>query len=100
MGEEGGFAHHGFTHRPDVVEGRCTTLIVEERSGLGPAILGAIAEREEGFGAAMLLAGPGNGHHILGNEKLAAGSRWFGKGAVGTGVAAQRRERDEHLARR
>ena len=88
----------------DVVERRGEAVLVEPRAGLGPAVFGAVAEGEQRLLAAERRALPRDGEHLLGRherrlvqlEQLRGG---VDEDAVVAAVAAQRRERDEHLAR-
>ena len=62
------------------------------------ALLGGLAEGEQRLPAAGRPPGPGHGQHLVELEvgRVEAG-RGLGEGAVAAAVAAQHRQRDEHL---
>ena len=108
-------AHLGFVIRPglacgnkDVSATRATSRprsrsswrdhAVEERPGLGPAVLGAVAEGEQRLGAAGFVPRPGHGHHLIRLEVDATRAGRLGEGAVGAAIPAEGGERDEDLA--
>src|SRR5699024_10292653 len=90
-------------HRPHVVERRVEASGFEPVAGLGPALLRAVPEGEQGFLAARLRAAAAELHHLIGLEEhaLARGAELPRNGderAVVAPVAAQPGEWDEDLA--
>ena len=79
-------------------EGRGHALPGQELTGLGPAFLRTIAEREQRLSAVVALAEPGDGHHVVRLEILTSRAGRLGERAIRTCVVAQRRQRDEHFA--
>lgn len=89
-------------HGPDVGEGVVVPVGVEPFAGLGPAVLGPVAEGEQGFLAAECGALAGDLHHLVGREvhavALAAQLAGDGdEGAVVAAVPAEPGQRDEDL---
>ena len=88
----------------DVVERRREAVLVEPGARLGPAILGPVAEREQGLLAAERLALPRDRQHLLFAHvrRLALRQQLTGgvdEHAVVAAIAAQGRQGQEHLAR-
>ena len=73
-------------------------MLGQPPAGRGIALLGALAQREQGLVAAGPGSGPGDVQHLLGRQegRLQSG-RGLGEGAVVTTVTAQLGEGDEDL---
>ncbi len=104
VGQQPGLLEHPHRHRAHVGERGVVAALVEPRAGLGPAVLGAVPEGEQRLEAAQLRALAGDGQDLVGGEVR----RLPGPGqvprraherAVVAAVAAQPRDRDEHLGR-
>ena len=98
VGEQAGLVQHQAAHGDEVVDGRRVAVLVQPLACGGVALLGPLAEGEEGLVAARLGAGPGDGEHLVGRQVggLDPG-RGGGEGAVAATVAAQPGEGDEDL---
>ena len=84
---------------PDVGQRVVVAALVEPLPGLGPAVLGPVAEGEQGLLAARRGAVAGDLQHLLHLEEGRRHPVGHGdEGAVVAAVAAQPGERDEHLA--
>ena len=102
VGQQPGLLEHPHRHRADVGERGVVALRVEPLPGLGPAVLGPVAEGEQRLEAAQLGALAGDLEDLVGGEErlaaLAGGlARGLDERAVVAPVAAQLGDRDEHL---
>ena len=100
VGEQAGLVAHEAAHRHEVVDGRRVAVGGQPLLRHRIAILGALAQGEEGFVATRARTAPSDGQHLVGGEvrRLEASGR-LGERAVAALVATQHRERDEHLRR-
>ena len=100
VGQEPGLRQHQPGHGHQVVDRRPVAGGVEPVPGHRVAVLGSLAEGEEGLVAAGGGARPGDGQHLVGREegRLHPGRR-LGEGAVPAPVPAQPGEGDEDLGR-
>ena len=100
MGEEAGLLQDEATHVDEVVDGGSETVVRQPLLCDWVAQLGTFTQGEEGLVAPGLLAGAGNGQHLVGGEVRGgeAGGR-LGEGAVAAAVAAEHGEGDEDLGR-
>ena len=98
VGQEAGLLQHPDRHRAEVSERGVIAVGIEPLAGSGPAVLGLVAEGEEGFLAAELGALPGDRDDLVrrevGGGQPAGGG---GEGAVVAAVSAQPGQRDEDL---
>ena len=104
VAEQAGLGRDRLRHVGDVLQRRGVAVAVEPVSGLGPAFLGTVAEREERLLAPDCAALPRDGEHLLarhvdGFVLLEQLPRRIYEDAVVAPVTAQGRERDEHLPR-
>ena len=100
MRQQPGLREHGAGAVGEVLERRGVAQGAELAPGDVVAQLRLVAEREEGFAAARCGAGPGDLEHLVEREVRALASpRRTGERAVAANVAAERRQRDEHLRR-
>ena len=102
--QQPGLLEHADRHRADVGQRGVVALLVEPLPGLGPAVLGPVAEGEQRLQAAQLAALPGDVEDLVGGEvRRLAGplqvARGGDEGAVVAPVPAQAGDRDEHLGR-
>src|SRR3546814_987037 len=65
VGEQAGLVEHQLAHRGEVLDRRGVAVLGQPLGGDRVAVLRALAEGEEGFVAAGLGAGPGDGQHLL-----------------------------------
>src|SRR3546814_12190208 len=90
VGEQAGLVEHQLAHRGEVLDRRGVAVLGQPLGGDRVAVLRALAEGEEGFVAAGLCAGPGDGPHLpraeVGRLEACLG---LGEGAVSTTVAAE-----------
>ena len=100
VGEEPGLLEHRRARGHEVVDGRRVAVGGEPVGGHRVAVLGRLAEREERFVAADRGAPARDVEHVVDREvrSLEVCGR-LGERAVTAAVAAQHRERDEHLRR-
>ena len=100
MRQQARFFEHHCGHGAQIIERRGVTEFVECGAGTRIAQLGLVTEREQRLGAAGRLTLAYDREHVLRPhvDGLIAARR-PGKRAVVAGVAAQMRERNEHLAR-
>ena len=102
--QQAGLLEHPDRHRAHVVQRRVVAALVEPLPRLGPARLGPVAEGEKCFLATEFGTATGDVEDLVGlhvhADALGAQLAGHGdEGAVVAGVAAQMRDRDEHLAR-
>ena len=100
VGQQAGLLDHGPARRLQVVDGGGVAVVVQPLAGHRVAVLGCLAQGEEGLVAAGGPAGPGDVEHLVDREvgRLQPG-RGLGEGAVAAAVAAQHGQGDEHLGR-
>ncbi len=104
VGEHPGLCRDQPGHVGDVGERRCVAVLVEPRARLRPAVFGPVAEREQRLLAPECRALPRDLQHLFGAhvhrllllQQLTGG---VDEHAVVAAVAAQGRQRHEHLAR-
>ncbi len=101
--QQAGLLQHPDGHRPHVRQGVVVAVRVEPLAGLRPAVLGAVAEREQGFLAAEFGAAAGDLQHLVRGQVqavavLAELAGHGDEGAVVAAVPAEPGQRDEHLA--
>ncbi len=91
---------HPLRHRGHVVDGVRVAVCGQPFRGDGVTVFGRLAQREQRLEAAERGTLGGQLDHVVGVEirRLEPGGR-LGKGAIAAPVAAQHRERDEHLRR-
>ena len=98
--QEAGFPQHQGGRRPHVIERRGMAERRERRARRRVTEFRLVAEREQRFGAAGGGAGAGNAENLFGRHiGRCAAARRLREGAVVATVAAEMRERNEHLAR-
>ena len=101
VGEQAGLVEHRRGGGDQVVDGGRVPARGEPRGGVGVAVLGRLAQGEERLVAAELGAAARDGEHVVELEVGRHEVRGrLGEGAVPALVAAQHRERDEHLRAR
>ena len=100
VGEQAGLLDDEAAHGGEVVHRRGVALRGQPFPGHGVAVLGPLAQGEEGLVAAGGLPGLGDGQHLLG-EEVGGGDagRRLGEGAVAAAVPAQHGQGDEDLGR-
>ncbi len=100
VGEQAGLLQDEAAHGGEVVHRRGVALCRQPVPGHGVALLGLLAQGEEGLVAARGLPGLGDGQHLLG-EQVGGGDagRRLGEGAVAAAVPAQHGQGDEDLGR-
>ncbi len=98
--QQPGALEDGDRRRADVGQRRVVAAFVQPRLGLGPALLGAVAEGEQRLLAAQRGALGGDRDDLLDVEERRRNPPGDGRErAVVAAVAAQAGQRDEHLAR-
>ena len=89
-GSRRGLAQHEFAHGFEIVQRRLVAEMAERLAHLGEEQFGLVAEAEEGFGAAELLAGAGDLEDFVGSHGVRAGVAGIAaEGAVSAIVAAE-----------
>ncbi len=98
--QQAGLVEHTLGDRGEVLDGRAVALRPEPLGGLRIARLGRLAEREQRLEAPERGAARGQLQHVVGRQVggVQPGRR-LGERAVSAPIAAQHRERDEHLGR-
>ncbi len=100
MREEPGLLQHRRARGDQVVDGGCVAVSGEPLCGDGVAVLRRLAECEQGFVAPQCRALAGDGENLVERQVRALEvRRRLGERAVTATVAAEHRERDEHLRR-
>ena len=100
MRQQAGLFQHADRHGPHVGQGVVVAARVQPLPRLVPAVLGAVAQREQGFLAAQRGALTGDGQHLAGLQVGAVQAvRDRRERAVPAAVAAQPGQRDEDLPR-
>ncbi len=91
---------HADRYRAQVLEGGREPALGEPVPRFGVPILGSVAEGEQRFLATRVAAPLGDRHDLVGREvRMVELGRRLREGAIVTVVAAEHRERHEHLAR-
>ena len=100
VGEQAGLLQDEAAHGDEVFHRRGVAVRGQPFLCHGVALLGLLAQGEEGLVAACRLPGLGDGQDLLGQEVGGGdtGGR-LGEGAVAAAVPAQHRQRDEDLGR-
>ena len=97
---EGGLAEHQGGHLAQVGEGAPVAAPREPRAGFREPLLGPFAQGEQRLPAPQPLARFRDGEHLFrGQVQVWIGAGVRSKGAVAADIAAQPRQRDEHLGR-
>ena len=100
MGEQPGLVEHQLAHRGQVVDRRRVAVLVEPRPRDRIPVLRPLAEREQRLMTSGRRATPRDAQDLLGREvRRGQPGRRLRERAVPALVAAQHRERDEHLRR-
>ena len=100
VGEQADLVQHELGHGREVGDGGVVTVLGQPATSGVVALLGALAEGEQGLVAAGLGPGPGDRQHLIGFEvRRVEPGGWLGEGAIAALVATQHGERDEDLRR-
>ena len=100
VGQQACLRQHQPAHGHQVVDRRLVAGGVEPVPGHRVAVLGGLAQGEQGFEAAGGRARPGDGQHLVGRQEgRRHPGRRLGEGAVAAPVPAQVRQWDEDLGR-
>src|SRR5919106_131800 len=100
VGEEAGLLDDTDGRRSNVVERGAVSPLLEPSTSHRVPVLGTVAQREQRLLASGAPPRFGDRHHFLQREERALQPRRrLGERAVVTHVAAQHRQRDEHLPR-
>ena len=98
--QEAGLVEHQLRHRVQVVHRAVVALLAQPVAGHGVALLGTFSQGEQGFVATHASPVAGDAQHLFRREiGRPETSRRLSERAVPALVAAQHRQRDEHLRR-
>ncbi len=98
--QQPGFAQHQFAHGFEIMQGAAIAELAQGFAHLGKQRLRTVAQREQRFRAAQLLARLRHGENFVGRHGVRAGLAGIAAvGAVSAVIAAQICQRDENLAR-
>ncbi len=98
--QQAGLLEYGDRRRPQIIHCGVIAPLAEPLPRHRPALLRTVAQREQRLLAPLGRTGPGDGQHLLAIEERGRKAvRNRGECAVVTPVAAQPRQRNEHLLR-